>query len=141
MPTANAPTIGERPSDPARAAAPKNTAVTTPSIPPRAFHIFWLIIFGTRNTAASSMAAKKPSTSSMVSVTSVMLMSPMVPSVAIDDTTESTAMASMSSMTAAPIMSLASGVFILPNSLSTCIDMAMLVAVSAVAIIMDWSAS
>ena len=63
------------------------------------------------------------------------------PSAAMDDTTDKTAMASISSTTAAPIIIRASGVFILPNSFSTCIEIAMLVAVSAVAMSIDCSAS
>ena len=38
IPTANAPTIGDNPSDPAIAAAPKNDAVAIPSILPLDFH-------------------------------------------------------------------------------------------------------
>ena len=128
---------------PASAAAPKNAAVTIPSMLPLAFHTGELISLGMRKTEAISIAAKNPSTSSMVNVTIIMSMSssPLPSPPTSDVTTDSTAMASMSSTTAAPMMSRASGVFILPNSLSTWIDMAMLVAVRAVAIIIDWSAS
>ena len=47
----------------------------------------------------------------------------------------------MSSTTAAPIINRASGDFIFPNSLNTWIEIAMLVAVSAVAISIDCNAS
>ena len=120
IPTANAPTIGERPMDPARAAAPKNDAVAMPSILPFAFHSLGVIIFGITTTATMSIIAKNASTSKIVITTSVITMLSTPPSeTAIDDTTESTAIARMSSTTAAPMMSLASGVLILPNSLRT----------------------
>ena len=60
---------------------------------------------------------------------------------AIDDTTDNTAIAKMSSTTAAPMINLASGVLIFPNSLKTWIEIAILVAVSAVAINIDCNAS
>ena len=45
IPTANAPTIGDSPIEPASAAAPKNDAVAIPSTLPFAFHSLGVIIF------------------------------------------------------------------------------------------------
>ncbi len=131
MPTTNAPRIGESPITAATPAAPKNAAVTTPSILPPAFHSLELTSFGTKNMAATAMAAKNASTLMIVNDTSTTAMdSPPTPS---DVTTDKTAIAKMSSTTAAPIMRRASGLFSFPYSLSTCTEIAMLVAVRAVA--------
>ena len=106
MPTANAPTMGDRPIEPASAAAPKNAAVTIPSMLPLACHRDVCMRRGMRNTDATSMAPKKPRTCSMVNVTSIMSTLAAPPSEpASDVTTERTAMASMSSTTAAPMIS------------------------------------
>ena len=56
-------------------------------------------------------------------------------------TTDNTAMARISSTIAAPNISLASFVCIFPSSVNTCTDIAMLVAVRAVATNMDSNAS
>ena len=118
MPTANAPTIGDKPMDPARAAAPKNAAVAIPSTLPFAFHILGVIIFGITTTDTMSIIAKNPNTCKIVIVTSVMSMLSTPPSdPAMDVTTDRTAIARISSTIAAPMMSLASGVLSFPNSL------------------------
>ena len=120
MPTANAPTMGDSPIDPANAAAPKNDAVAIPSTLPLAFHNRGVIIFGITITATISMIAKNPRTWRIVIMTSVRsILSTPASDPAIDVTTDNTAIAKMSSTTAAPMISLASGVLILPNSLST----------------------
>ncbi len=117
IPTAKAPTIGDSPMVPANAAAPKNDAVAIPSTLPWAFHRRVDMRRGITTTAAISMAAKTPSTCSMVMVTSVMSMLSRPSALpAMDVTTDSTAIASMSSTMAAPIIRRASGVFSLPSS-------------------------
>ena len=142
IPTANAPTIGDNPIDPASAAAPKNDAVAIPSTLPFAFHSLGVMIFGITTTATINIIAKNPNTFKIVIVTSVMSILSTPPSEpAIDVTTDNTAIAKISSITAAPMISLASGVLILPNSLNTWIEIAILVAVSAVAINIDCNAS
>ena len=62
IPTANAPTIGDSPINPANAAAPKNDAVAIPSILPLAFHNLGVTTLGIINTAAINIMAKNPST-------------------------------------------------------------------------------
>ena len=142
IPTAKAPTMGDRPMEPASAAAPKNDAVAIPSTLPLAFQSRGVTRRGIRNTEASSMMAKKASTWNMVIMISKMSISTIPESLPTRDvTTDRTAMASMSSTIAAPMISLASLDFIFPNSLSTWTEIAMLVAVSAVAISMDCRAS
>ena len=79
-----------------------------------------VIIFGIITTATTSIIAKNAKTCKIVITTSVMSILSTPPSdPAIDDTTDNTAIAKISSTTAAPMMSLASGVLILPNSLRT----------------------
>ena len=62
IPTAKAPTIGDRPIDPARADAPKNEAVAIPSTLPFAFQILGVTNFGITITATTSITAKNPNT-------------------------------------------------------------------------------
>ena len=120
IPTANAPTIGDSPIEPASAAAPKNDAVAIPSTLPFAFHNLGVIIFGITTTATTNIITKNPNTFKIVIVTSVMSMLSTPPSdPAIEDTTDNTAIAKISSTTAAPMINLASGVLIFPNSLNT----------------------
>ena len=106
--------------EPARAAAPKNAAVAIPSTLPFAFHSLGVIIFGITTTATTNIIAKNPSTFKMVIVISVMsMLSTPHSDPAMDVTTDNTAIASMSSTIAAPMISLASGVLIFPNSFRT----------------------
>jgi hypothetical protein len=146
IPIAKAPTIGDRPAKAAIPAAPKNAAVVIPSTLPLDFHSLseWRSL-GIKNTAPTSIAANIPSTWSMSSTMSVIAGMAAVaapsPPCTMDTTTESTAMASMSSTMAAPSIRRASFDCILPISDSTWMDIAMLVAVSAVATSKDSSAS
>ena len=62
IPTANAPTIVDRPIKPARADAPKKQAVAIASILPLAFHNLGVTTLGTIKTEAINITAKKPRT-------------------------------------------------------------------------------
>ena len=73
IPTANAPTIGDKPIEPASADAPKNDAVAIPSTLPFAFHNLGVIILGITIIETINIIAKNPRTLRMVNVTSITL--------------------------------------------------------------------
>ena len=105
---------------PATAAAPKNDAVAIPSTLPLAFHNLGVTTFGITITATISIIPKNANTCKIVKTTSEICKDSTPPSpMAMDETTDKTAIAKISSTTAAPIIRRASGVFILPNSLKT----------------------
>ena len=119
IPTANAPTIGDNPKVPAIAAAPKNDAVAIPSTLPVDFHILGVMTFGSMKMAAIRIAAKNPNTLRIVNVTSSKSILSIASALPNDVTTDNTAIAKISSTTAAAIINRASGDLILLNSFST----------------------
>ena len=119
IPTANAPTIGDNPSDPAIAAAPKNDAVAIPSILPVDFHNLVVITFGITKMATINIIAKNANILRIVNVTSIKSTVSNASAPPNDATTDNTAIAKISSTTAAAIIKRASGDLILLNSFST----------------------
>ncbi len=141
IPTENAPTIGDRPTDAAIADAPKKDAVTIPSMLPFAFHnLSVFTILGIIIIAPTSNTANIPSIFRIKNIISI-IFGVKLPLCTMVTTTDRTAIARISSTMAAPKINFASFDCILPNSFSTVTDIAILVAVSAVAIRIDCSTS
>src|ERR671932_2594224 len=119
IPTAKAPTIGDKPANAEIPAAPKNVAVVIPSILPLDFHNLstWRIL-GTTKTAPANKAAN---IAIIFDIKNLILpiSGAVFPVCTIVVTTDKTAIASISSTMAAPKINLASLDCILPSSVNT----------------------